>query len=134
MQRYLIFIALVAMAVIAYGSLTRVGLPYALYFKLAPWLGHPKMHTYGLIEHLLVFAIFGALLGVAFPDRFILVCSLVVIFATLLEYFQTLTPDRHGTILDACEKVTGGLLGVCIAYAAIWWRRSTSGDHDKPLM
>src|ERR1700757_3169320 len=105
MQRYLTFGALLFTAAIAYGTLGGAGLPYALYFKLAPWLGHPNIQTYASIEHFLVFVMFGALLTFAFPGRTIPVCCVVVFGATLLEYLQTLTPDRHGTIIDACEKV-----------------------------
>ena len=50
-----------------FGTLARVGLPYALYYKLSPWLGHPSMHRYATIEHLLVFAAFGALLSFCLP-------------------------------------------------------------------
>jgi len=32
--------------------------------------------------------------------------------AILLEYLQTLAPDRHGTLIDAYEKILGGALGV----------------------
>ena len=81
------------------------------------------MHTYALMEHLVVFAIFGALLVFAFPGRAILVCVVIVVSASFLEYLQTLTLDRHGTVVDAVEKMTGGLLGVFAAYAATQWRR-----------
>src|ERR1043166_2644073 len=46
MQRYLTFGALVFISAIAYGTLGRSGLPYAIYFKLSPWLGHPNMRTF----------------------------------------------------------------------------------------
>lgn len=126
MRRYLAIGALIGTVAIAYGTLSGVGLPYGLYFRLAPWLGHPRMHTYALMEHLVVFAIFGALLFFAFPGRTILVCVVLVVGASFLEYLQTLTPDRHGTIVDAIEKMTGGLVGVLGAHAATLWRRSLS--------
>jgi len=53
MQRYLTFGAFVLVATIAYGTLGRVGLPYTIYFKLAPWLGHPNMRAFATVEHLL---------------------------------------------------------------------------------
>jgi apolipoprotein N-acyltransferase len=91
---------------------------------LAPWLGHPDIHKYAAIEHLLVFALFGALLAFAFPNRIIMVCCIVFFGATLLEYLQTLTADRHGRILDACQKVAGGLLGALAAHITSRWRRN----------
>jgi hypothetical protein len=121
MQRYLILSALVLIAAIAYGTLGRVGLPYVIYFKLAPWLGHPNIRTYATIVHVLIFAILGGLLSLAFPDRLITVCCAILLMAGALEYLQTLTPDRHGTIRDACEKMGGGVLGAVAAYAAVRW-------------
>ena len=115
MQRYLTFGAFVLAAAIAYGTLGRAGLPYTIYFKLAPWLGHPNMRTFATVEHVLVFAIFGALLSSAYPGRIIPVCCAIMFVATLLEYLQILTIDRHGTIRDACEKIGGGFFGAIAA-------------------
>jgi hypothetical protein len=124
MRRCLVLGTLVLTAAIAYGTLAGVGLPYAIYFKLAPWLGHPDFHKFVVIEHLLVFALFGALLAFAFPNRIIMVCCIVFFSATLLEYLQTLTVDRHGTMLDARQKIAGGLLGALAAHITSRWRRN----------
>jgi len=132
MQRYLTFGAFVLVATIAYGTLGRVGLPYTIYFKLAPWLGHPNMRAFATVEHLLVFAIFGALLSSAFPGRIIPVCCAIIFVATLLEYLQILTADRHGTIRDACEKIGGGFLGAIAAYAITRLRQNVT-DLNPPL-
>jgi hypothetical protein len=132
MQRYLTFGAFVLVATITYGTLGRAGLPYTIYFKLAPWLGHPNMRTFATIEHLLVFAIFGALLSSAYPGRIIPVCCAVIFVATLLECLQILTADRHGTIRDACEKIGGGFLGAIAAYAFTRARRNVT-DLKVPL-
>ena len=128
MQRYLTFGALAFIAAIAYGTLGRSGLPYSIYFKLAPWLGHPNMRTFATAEHLLVFSIFGALLAFAFPNRILAVCCAILFVAPFFEYLQTLTADRHGTIRDACEKIAGGLLGAFAAYVTMRWYR---GVRDK---
>jgi len=122
MQRSFVFGSLVLIAAITYGTLTGVGLPYALYFKLAPWLGHPSMHVYAVIEHFVVFAILGVLLSSAFPGRRLVVCCVIILSASSLEYLQTLTVDRHGTFLDAFEKIAGGLAGVLAIHAGMRWR------------
>jgi apolipoprotein N-acyltransferase len=130
MQRYLTFGALAFMAAIAYGTLGRSGLPYAIYFKLSPWLGHPNMRTFATVEHLLVFSIFGALLSFAFPNRIVAVCCAILFVAPFFEYLQTLTLDRHGTIRDACEKIAGGWSGAVVAYVTLRWYRGAGGkDH-----
>ena len=130
MQRYLTFGALAFTSAIAYGTLSRSGLPYTIYFKLAPWLGHPSMRTFATIEHLLIFSIFGALLCFAFPNRILAVCCAILFVAPLFEYLQTLTVDRHGSIRDACEKIAGGLLGAIATYATIRWYQSVT-DKDR---
>jgi len=34
--------------------------------------------------------------------------------AVILELAQTLTPDRHGTLIDALEKMAGGVTGIVL--------------------
>jgi hypothetical protein len=118
-HKLLILAAWITAAGLIYGTLARVGLVYEIYFKLSPWLGHPNMAGYAASEHVVVFAIFGALVCLAYPNRIIFVCGLVVLGAATLEYLQTLTPDRHGTFLDAYEKIGGGLLGIIAARTAL---------------
>jgi apolipoprotein N-acyltransferase len=130
MQRYLIFGVLAFIAAIAYGTIGQAGLPYAIYFKLAPWLGHPSMRTFATIEHLCIFAIFGVLLAFAFPDPLLTVCCAILFVAHFFEYLQSLTADRHGTMRDACEKMAGGLLGAVAAYATIRWCRRVTNTKE----
>lgn len=106
------------MAAIAFATLTHVGFVYSIYFRLAPFL-HTKMTTYAHFEHVIAFAFFGALFYFAYPKRVIFVFGVVVISAVTLEYLQTLTPDRHGTLVDACEKIIGGALGIMAARAML---------------
>ena len=99
---------------IAYATLTRVGFVYAIYYKLAPIFMRPEMKTYARFEHVLAFAFLGALFTFAYPRRFLLVCCIVLGSAALLEIAQTLTPDRHGTMMDALEKIAGGGAGILL--------------------
>jgi VanZ family protein len=85
---------------------------YSIYFKLAPLLMHVGMSRYAAIEHVVAFALFGALFSFAYPKRIAIVCCFVFGSAIALEYMQTLTADRHGTILDALQKLAGGAFGV----------------------
>ena len=113
--RLITIAAWVAIAVIAYATLTRVGFVYAIYFKLAPLLRGPAMRTYAHFEHIIAFALLGALFAFAYPKRLLLVCCIVLGGAALLEIAQTLTPDRHGTLIDALEKIAGGSAGILLA-------------------
>lgn len=120
--------AWIAVIAIAYATLTHVGFVYAIYFKLAPYLMRPAMQTYAHFEHVIAFAFLGALFGFAYPRRPILVCVIVFGAAALLEIMQTITPDRHGTLIDALEKMAGGAAGIIFARSAqrLW------SAKDKP--
>ena len=127
MKRRIIRLAMaaawIAVIAIAYATLTHVGFVYAIYFKLAPFLMHPAMRTYAHFEHVIAFAILGALFGLAYPRRLILVCCIVFGAAAMLEILQTITPDRHGTLIDALEKMAGGAAGIILARTArrLWF-------------
>ena len=118
--------AWIAIIAIAYATLTHVGFVYAIYFKLAPYLMRPAMQTYAHFEHVIAFAFVGALFGFAYPRRPIMAFGIVVGAAVLLEILQTMTPDRHGTLIDALEKVAGGAAGIVIAKVAqrLWSARN----------
>jgi hypothetical protein len=104
-------------AVIIFATLTHVGFAYSMYYALAPWLLRPQIKAYALFEHVIAFAVLGAAFTLAYPRRVFLVCGLVFGAAVTLEYLQTLTPDRHGTFIDALEKLVGGAIGVLAARA-----------------
>ena len=131
MKRALVIVAWIAAAAVVYATVAPVGAPYAIYYKLAPLLGHPSMHKFAAVEHVIVFALLGALIAFAYPNRIIVVCCIIVFSAVLLEWIQTLTPDRHGTILDACEKLGGGLLGIFAAHVTTRWRQNKTHPQRK---
>src|SRR5947208_5261757 len=110
--------AWVAIIAVAYATLTHVGFVYAIYFKLSPFLMHPAMRTYAHFEHVIAFAFLGALFGLAHPRHPILVLCIVFGAAALLEILQTMTPDRHGTLIDAVEKMAGGAVGILFVRTA----------------
>jgi VanZ family protein len=111
--------AWLAIFAIAYATLTRVGFVYGIYYKLSPILMHPEMKTYARFEHIIAFAILGALFGFAYPRSIVLVCCVVLGGAALLEMLQTLTPDRHGTLIDMMEKMAGGAAGIILSQAIL---------------
>ncbi|KRQ94719.1 hypothetical protein CQ12_04095 [Bradyrhizobium jicamae] len=135
--------AWIAVIVIAYATLTHVGFVYGIYFKLAPYLMRPAMQTYAHFEHVIAFAILGALFGFAYPRRPILVCCIVFAAAALLEIAQTITPDRHGTLIDALEKMAGGAAGILLRrtvqirrtkgkISADWFGACRAGRRHRP--
>lgn len=109
--------AWIAIIAIAYATLTHVGFVYGIYFKLAPYLMWPAMQSYAHFEHVIAFAFVGALFGLAYPKRPLLAFGIVICTAAVLEILQTMTPDRHGTLIDALEKMAAGAVGIVIARA-----------------
>jgi VanZ family protein len=117
-------IAWASMAFIAYATLTRVGFVYAIYYRLAPFLMHIGIRKYAAIEHFGAFAVFGALFSVAYPKRVVTICCVVFGAAIVLELAQTMTPDRHGTVIDAIQKLAGGTFGIlAVKFALSFWHR-----------
>jgi VanZ family protein len=106
--------AWVAVIAIAYATLTHVDFVYAIYFKLSPFLMGPAMQTFAHFEHVVAFAFLGALFGFGYPRRPVLAFCFVFGTAALLEILQTMTPDRHGTLVDAMEKIAGGTAGIML--------------------
>ena len=82
-----------------------------------------------LFEHIIAFAILGTLFGFAYLRRTLLDCCIVLGAAALLETAQTLTPDRHGTLVDALENA-GGAAGILFVRTNqhFWQQREISAD------
>ena len=129
-QKIIALAAWTFVVILTYVTLTHVGFVYSIYFKLAPFLMRVDMRTYAHFEHIIAFAIFGAIFAFAYPKRIYFVCSVVFLSAILLEYLQTWTPDRHGTMIDALEKIVGGALGIFSARAIRWYARSSGSFQN----
>jgi hypothetical protein len=69
-------------------------------------------------ERFVAYLVLGSLFVLAYPGRFIRSLMFVIAIALGLEALQHLTSDRHGRVVDAMEKVAGGLAGCCIARGA----------------
>lgn len=127
-SRLITLSAWAAIIFIAYATLTRAEFVYGIYYKLSPLLMRLEMRSYAHFEHVIAFFIAGALFCFAYPRRTILVCFLILGGAMLLEVLQTLTPDRHGTLVDALEKMAGGTSGIFFARGIL---QVTSGRHSS---
>lgn len=121
------FLAWAFIALIAYATLTKIGFIYAVYDHVAPLLMRPSLRVYTHIEHVVAFAVFGALFSLAYSRRPLVVYGLVFGGAIVLELMQTLTPDRHGTLVDAVEKMAGGALGILLTQAVAGFRLHEKG-------
>jgi hypothetical protein len=121
--------AAMLIGMIAYLTLAHVGIVYSIYYRLAPWLLHVGVGKHVAIEHFSAFGLFGALCCLACPKRIMPVCIMVFGSVIALELLQNLTPDRHGTLLDAAEKIAGGACGILLGKTIFEiWQRSTRID------
>ena len=101
-----------SLAVIAYATLSPVHIVYLGYEALKSAGAKPEIGAYIHFEHIAAFVAVGALFCIAYPRHTFLVCFLVLGAAALLETLQMLTPDRHGRLHDALEKMASGAIGV----------------------
>ena len=83
-------------------------LAFILYATISPIQDRPTLLTSTSFEHFA--ALLGALFSLAYPRQVALVCLVVLGAAVLLEVLQLVTPDRHGRIQDAMEKMAGGIV------------------------
>jgi VanZ family protein len=79
-----------------------------------PELTGPGLYQafFTVFERFAAYVALGFLFSLAYPRNIALVCLLVFGSAVILELLQALTPDRHGRILDAVEKLAGGAAGI----------------------
>jgi VanZ family protein len=89
-------------------------LAFIAYATISPIQDRPTLPTSTSFEHLAAFAVLGALFCLAYPRQIALVCLIVLGGAVLLEIMQLLTPDRHGRIQDAMEKMASGFVGIVL--------------------
>ena len=115
-----------------YVTLSRLELIYRLYYFLAPFLNYPSMRTYATMEHLAAYGIVGMLLAAVYPRSALRVCFFLFLFIAGLEAMQLLTPDRHGTLRDAVEKMIGGATGVFLMAFALTWKRTRIAQTAEP--
>jgi VanZ family protein len=105
---------------------------FMAYATLSPIQARPQISSSADLEHFAAFAVTGLLFCLAYPRQVVFICFIVLGSAVLLECFQTLTPDRHGTLLDASEKFVGGALGIFATRATLFlWHRKRSPQNES---
>jgi hypothetical protein len=92
-----------------------LALAFIVFATLSPIGDRPSLASPHL-EHFAAFALIGLAFALAYPNRVLLVVTLVIGAALGLEVFQLLTPDRHGRVVDALVKALGGISGICVGH------------------
>jgi VanZ like family len=99
-QRISIIAGWLALGLIAFVTLSPVG--------VRPSIASPHL------EHFAAFALVGLAFALAYPNRVLLVVTLVLGAALGLEALQLLTPGRDARVTDALAKALGGISGICV--------------------
>jgi hypothetical protein len=97
-QRLLLIASWSALALIAFVTLSPI--------EDRPTFGSAQL------ERFIAFALLGFAFVRAYPRRPLFSAAIVIGCAVWLEALQLLTPDRHGRLLDALVKLTGGMCGI----------------------
>lgn len=85
---------------------------------LGPVESRPRMPASANVERAFAYAAMIAAYVFARPKRWILILTLGIAMAVLLELAQVLTASRHGTFRDAIIKVAGCGCGAAFGRAA----------------
>jgi VanZ family protein len=87
------------------------------------------------MAHLAEYAVLGLLAARAFRGSprdgirerwFLISLALVVVYALVDEYHQSLVPSRTGSIYDSLIDMTGGLAALVIARRRHWFGRASN--------
>jgi VanZ family protein len=114
-----IFAAWGAFALICFVTLSPIG--------LRPETGEP------IPERFVAYLVLGALFMAAYPRHFVKLAIFLAVAASGLEALQHLTPDRHGHLADAIEKVAGAWSGcAAVRLLQVWTERPQSPEADTP--
>ena len=110
-RKLAVFAAWAGFGLICFVTLSPIG--------LRPETGDPRL------ERFVAYAVLGVLFAVAYPRHFVRLATFLAIAAMGLEALQHLTPDRHGHIPDAMEKVAGAWAGCAVLrFMQGWTERS----------
>ena len=85
------------------------------------------------LEHFTAFALVGLAFALAYPNRILLVVTVVVGAALGLEALQLVTPDRHARAMEALVKTLGGISGICAGQLAYFLLRVRPIQSDPSI-
>lgn len=119
LQKLITLTAWCALGFIAFVTLSPIGL-------------RPETGGSAGIERFMAYGVLGTLFVIAYPHRFVRVMTLILVVAGSLELLQHLTPDRHGHLPDAAEKMAGGMAGGSLARLAQMLLRARSREVSPP--
>jgi VanZ family protein len=103
------FVSITAWACLLFVASVTLSPPY-----LRPRLTESETALIVLLEHVGAFAVLGVLFSLAYT-RTAVVCLIVLGSAVILELLQLVVPDRDARVVDAVQKLVGGVVGIIAA-------------------
>jgi uncharacterized membrane protein YoaK (UPF0700 family) len=97
---------------------------FIVHASISPIADRPHLPGSTILQHLAAFGALGVLFCLAYPRHTPLVCLIVLGSALALELMQVLTPDRHGRVRDAIEKLSGGAAGILVGRALLHFEQA----------
>ncbi|MGY4502595.1 VanZ family protein [Bradyrhizobium sp. GM24.11] len=104
LRKLVVLAAWITLGLIVFVTLSPIG--------LRPETGSVELERFG------AYGLLGALFVFGYPHHFTRVMTLILAMAIGLELLQHITPDRHGHLADAVEKLVGGFAGGSFARLA----------------
>ena len=106
--------------------------------SLMPNAYDPILSVWDKAKHFAAFFLLTALFHEAWPNRptFLKKCLLLVLYGLLVESLQTMTPDRHFSLLDLLANATGIAAFACVMRmeTVISGKLSNEPNQDKVQM
>ncbi|MCA6107146.1 VanZ family protein [Bradyrhizobium cenepequi] len=93
---------------------------FLAYASVSPIGARPTLPASTSLEHIAAFATVGLLFHLAYPRHAMFVWFIVIGSAVLLELMQFVTIDRHARVVDAVEKMAGGIMGIVTGRLALY--------------
>jgi VanZ family protein len=113
-------------------------LAFIVYATLTSIERRPELTDNGLykalftvLERVGAYGVLGILFYFAYPRRVMFVSVLVTGSAGILEILQMFVPDRDARVLDALEKLAGGVGGILVAKAIFALIRYERRRHNS---
>jgi VanZ family protein len=98
-------------------------------------LGPPRYRPHSPLgqdgEHALAFVLVGLAVGLAFPQRRLLVAAVSVLLIGLLEIMQLWAPGRHARLEDFLVDAATACIGLAFAAAIGWFAARWSGSKAR---
>ncbi|MBS0530863.1 MAG: VanZ family protein [Proteobacteria bacterium] len=116
-------------------TLLRIGAALLIAAVIFATLGPPRYRPHSPLgqdgEHALAFVLVGLAVGLAFPQRRLLVAAVSVVLIGLLEIAQLWAPGRHARLEDFLVDASTACVGLAVAAVIGWLATRWHGSRPR---